>query len=318
MRTRRPLRDWIDGLERLGEVAQIGAEWHTGCPSCGGVDRFWVRKGSKKDVVAHCRQCAPDKGTDAHGKWIRDVEERVFGPDPRRGSGPKPRDDWSPGPVDAQEPDPPRAADPIEDGDLVKALHAPLALKWARWKVGSIAQVGALWWRSQPYGGDLVCPLLTPGEWESGATSPPFVCEHRVHVGPMGKAHLKTPPDGEPRNKTTKGPFGCKRLMLIERLRPGDVVNIVEGLADALATAAAQPGPVIASNGPMTNLIWAVRWIASRWDVAQIWADPGEPGTEAAIELARLLRRTGRIDVGVNHHDKDPADLFRPYNLEQR
>lgn len=51
-------------------MQRTGNEWHSGCPTCGGKDRFWV------NALGHyqCRQC------DTAG-WL-DEEDRKFRPDP--------------------------------------------------------------------------------------------------------------------------------------------------------------------------------------------------------------------------------------------
>jgi len=47
------LDDWLGAVPGL---KLRGGEWVGACPACGGVDRFWVRRGDTHDAVATCRQ----------------------------------------------------------------------------------------------------------------------------------------------------------------------------------------------------------------------------------------------------------------------
>ena len=120
-------------------------------------------------------------------------------------------------------------------------------------------------------------------------------------------------------NRVDKPKFGNARLAVwsIGDIR-GDSVTVCEGAADALALAARDPDPVIATlTTPRPALAW--RDTLSVFSIVTLWPDMDEldekgrrPGLDAVVGLAQARKLKGQsVDVmGVNI-GKDAADAAR-------
>ena len=125
-------------------------------------------------------------------------------------------------------------------------------------------------------------------------------------------------------NRVDKPKFGNARLTVwtIGNIR-GDSVSVCEGAADALAIAAREPDPVIATlSTPRPVLDWEKE--LSVFDFVTLWPDMDEedelgrrPGLDAATALAQARKLAGRsievmgVDIG-----KDAADAAHESPLE--
>lgn len=77
---------WIltleDTAQKLG-LKKSGSQWQGPCPCCGGHDRFWIRRGSKQDIVATCRQGCSFGEIAKEMKKLGLMEENYFSFRPR-------------------------------------------------------------------------------------------------------------------------------------------------------------------------------------------------------------------------------------------
>ena len=131
-------------------------------------------------------------------------------------------------------------------------------------------------------------------------------------------------------NCVDKPKFGNARLAVwtIGDVR-GDSVSVCEGAADALAIAAREPDPVIATlSTPRPVLDW--EWELSVFDFVTLWPDMDEedelgrrPGLDAATALAQARKLAGRsievmgVDIGKDAADAAIATPFGDIDIDE-
>ena len=131
-------------------------------------------------------------------------------------------------------------------------------------------------------------------------------------------------------NRVDKPKFGNARLAVwtIGDVR-GDSVSVCEGAADALAIAAREPDPVIATlSTPRPVLDW--EWELSIFDFVTLWPDMDEedeqgrrPGLDAATALAQARKLAGRsievmgVDIGKDAADAAIATPFGDIDMDE-
>ena len=99
---------------------------------------------------------------------------------------------------------------------------------------------------------------------------------------------------GEQGNKRTLG-VAKGAVGIVGRMEQATGVNVVEGLADALAVASRQPWPVLFAAG-VTGPRWNTdlpQWLVSLGIPVHAWTDPGSPGEEAMLVLTRRVAVLG-------------------------
>ena len=131
-------------------------------------------------------------------------------------------------------------------------------------------------------------------------------------------------------NRVDKPKFGNARLAVwtIGDVR-GDSVSVCEGAADALAIAAREPDPVIATlSTPRPVLDWERE--LSIFDFVTLWPDMDEedelgrrPGLDAATALAQARKLMGRsievmgVDIGKDAADAAIATPFGDIDMHE-
>ena len=131
-------------------------------------------------------------------------------------------------------------------------------------------------------------------------------------------------------NRVDKPKFGNARLAVwtIGDVR-GDSVSVCEGAADALALAAREPDPMIATlSTPRPVLDW--EWELSVFDFVTLWPDMDEedelgrrPGLDAATALAQARKLAGRsievmgVDIGKDAADAAIATPFGDIDIDE-
>ena len=131
-------------------------------------------------------------------------------------------------------------------------------------------------------------------------------------------------------NRVDKPKFGNARLAVwtIGDVR-GESVSVCEGAADALALAAREPDPVIATlSTPRPVLDWERE--LSIFDFVTLWPDMDEedelgrrPGLDAAVALAQARKLAGRsievmgVDIGKDAADAAIATPFGDIDMDE-
>ena len=165
--------------------------------------------------------------------------------------------------------------------------------------------------------GAIAFPLAPIGAWRAGyPDTPPPTAVQLVCINDDGERADYENAQGR---RVDKPKFGNARLAVwtVGDIR-GDSVSVCEGAADALALAARNPEPVIATmTTPRPALAW--KGELSVYDFVTLWPDMDDedergrrPGLDATKALARARKMDGRftevmgVEVG-----KDAADAAR-------
>ena len=165
--------------------------------------------------------------------------------------------------------------------------------------------------------GAIAFPLAPIGAWRAGyPDTPPPTAVQLVCINDDGERADYENAQGR---RVDKPKFGNARLAVwtVGDMR-GDSVTVCEGAADALALAARNPEPVIATlTTPRPALAW--KGELSVFDFVTLWPDMDDedergrrPGLDATKALARARKMDGRftevmgVEVG-----KDAADAAR-------
>ena len=172
---------------------------------------------------------------------------------------------------------------------------------------------GELWpeavrWLPHPDGGSLVAAFAPVQDWRTA--HPP------VPTG-VQLVHL----DGEGRPRKDRGGLGKRSRGTMTGavcvtggpLDAAPAVHVAEGLADALAVAAREDGPALASAGTaaLSRLAPALAALAVP---VLVWPDGDPPGRNAAGRLVADLRRLGAVAALAAVPDGlDPAALAGPF-----
>ena len=189
-------------------------------------------------------------------------------------------------------------------------LPLPVSPRWipadARVFRGSHSGIGAI-----------VFPLAPISAWQ--AAYPETPSPSAVQLVCIDAQGEKADYENSQGTRVDKPKFGSARLAVwtVGDIR-GCSASVCEGAADALAIAAREPDPVIATlSKPLPILQWNEAF--SVFDFVTLWPDMDEedkmgrrPGLDAAVALARARKLSGRsvammgVDVG-----KDAADAAR-------
>ena len=165
--------------------------------------------------------------------------------------------------------------------------------------------------------GAVVFPLAPIDAWrEAYPATPSPIAVQLVCIDEDGERADYANSQG---NRVDKPKFGSARLAVwtIGDVR-GDSVSLCEGAADALALAAREPDPVIATlSTPRPPTAW--KDALSSFDFVTLWPDMDEedklgrrPGTDAAKALARARMLAGQgVEVMGVRVGKDAADAAR-------
>ena len=341
------VKDWVDALQRSGwKGRKVGKEWNGPCPCCGGTDRFHVGPGSKAEVVAGCRKgCSfedlvravfggpsPRPGRpswDRHGASRRSTQ---------RSSQPESSSVATPGADKGTATDDggcPRCGGQVKiDSASGKPERCRVcrargwwdALSWPvpgddtsaarRW-----AAHRKLWRANQPFpesircaekgeGTSLIVAFAPVRDWVEAAGSVPQLSGVQlIHVDADGRPRK----DGGGLDKRSLGTFAGAVTVMGTPIASATRVNVVEGVADALAVAARKDGTVVATGGTagMKNVRIASELAGLRLPV-YVWPDGERAGREAAEQLAAAIRDHGGSAAVMPMPDgEDPASLGR-------
>ena len=337
-RGREPLQpetvgEWVAGVKALGlPLKRVGGEWKGPCPVCGGTDRFHVREGSRAAVLASCRGCAAP---------FEALARAVFGAR-ERSDGPAPADGWSDGrytapshwledrlesppeprgsPVTAPEPSPgPEDCPPAPDAREslparlwrqsvpIEAAPEHPARRWAArrnlWRSLEPWPPAIRWIPRRAGGGSLVACFAPVADWTEG--HPPGA--------PSGVQLVHVAPDGSPRKdrdglgKRSHGTMRGAVAVIGAPLWRAGCVHVAEGLADALAIAAREDAPALATGGTSTLSRLAPSLAALAVPVV-VHADGDPAGIVAGRKLHAALAGLGAVSAIVQYPPGcDPA-----------
>ena len=189
-------------------------------------------------------------------------------------------------------------------------LPLPPSLRW-------IAADAPVFRRTHSGAGAIAFPLAPVSAWRASYPDiPPPSAVQLVCIDADGE---RADYENSQGNRVDKPKFGNARLAVwtVGDVR-GDRVMVCEGAADALALAAREPDPVIATlTTPRPPLAW--RDALSVFDFVTLWPDMDaedeqgrRPGLDASVSLAQARKLAGQsvyvmgVDIG-----KDAADAAR-------
>ena len=189
-------------------------------------------------------------------------------------------------------------------------LPLPSSLRW-------IPADAPVFRRTHSGSGAIALPLASIESWRASyPETPPPSAVQLVCIDEDGN---RADYENSQGNRVDKPKFGNARLAVwsIGDIR-GDSVTVCEGAADALALAARDPDPVLATlTTPRPALAW--RDALAGFSAVTLWPDMDEidekgrrPGLDAVVALAQARKLKGQsVDVmGVNI-GKDAADAAR-------
>ena len=323
--------DWCDRSDALGLRMDSG-ELVGPCPSCGGDDRFHIRRRGP-DALVGCRGCIDGGGT-GFGAVLRaafpERSERVRRPERPVGAisrsrthGRKVRtaSDPTPDPADIA-PDPRAAlvaqlwARSVPADATPGRLYLALRLAWPPHGIGPELPAAVRWldantapgkapaakWYGLPDGAAGALAFV----WRDTHTEDPD--PRAVSMEAIGAAGERI----EPRWRRT---FGTRAGAVFEARAPrgGDSpVHVAEGEADALALVLAPwrgPGGVYAAGGTPGLRTDPERFAQLGSGPVVIHADEGGQGCKAAGEAQARIQSAGR-ECRVEWYAGDPADAL--------
>ena len=330
-------------------------EWRGPCRCGGEVNRAWVRRGRRANVLAGCN--AGCSGPDVIA-WLTGDElarpGRAF--PPRRNEWPRPRPLGRPkaprplggdsgrfranptpttkteaaGSPRSDERDATRPPVP-PDSDLIRRIRAARHL-WKRARpvpieAGHPARRWAarrhLWRPGDPWP-DAVRWLEDDGGSLVAAFAPLADWLEAHPPEPSGVQRLHVAADGSPRTdrdgrgKVSRGSMSGAVCLIGVPLETAPVVHVAEGVADALAVAAREDGAALAVGGTAGFGRLAPALAALAVPVVA-WPDGDEPGRIAAGGLVARLRGRGTVARLATVPDgSDPAAMVAPFNVLQK
>lgn len=189
-------------------------------------------------------------------------------------------------------------------------LPLPPSLRW-------IPADAPVFRRTHSGAGAIAFPLAPIAAWRASyPDTPPPIAVQLVCIDPDGE---RADYENSQGRRVDKPKFGNARLAVwtVGDIR-GDRAVVCEGAADALALAAREPDPVIATlTTPRPPVDW--RGALSIFDFITLWPDMDDlnkkgqrPGLDAAVSLAQARKLAGQaievmgVDIG-----KDAADAAR-------
>ena len=189
-------------------------------------------------------------------------------------------------------------------------LPLPPSMRW-------IASDAPVFRKTHSGAGAIAFPLASIGTWRTAYPDvPALTAVQLVCIDENGEPAVYQNSEG---NRVDKPKFGNARMAVwaVGDMR-GESVSLCEGTADALALAAREPDPVIATlTTPRPPMAW--QQALSVFDLVTLWPDMDmpdakgrRPGRDACVVLAQARKLSGQstevmgVDVG-----KDAADAAR-------